>query len=247
MSGRPDISAVLMGHNEGPVIGPTLRSLLDAVDHARSTGLGVEILVMLDSADEPTREMVADVEEHGARLLRAEYADHGLARNEACHVAEGEYVAFLDGDDLWSENWLVDAHELCASDPGRIIAHPALNWIFDQGTYLYFLPDQADPDFELSFLRQANAWDQLCMAPAEAHRAHPYRRRELGIGFAYLDWTWNLETIEAGFVHRVAPETIHFKRRRESSQFTEARANLSLPFPNRMHDYAWWQAREQQP
>lgn len=239
-----DVTAVIIGHDEGTLLGLSLRSLLDAAAYARDHGLTVEALAVLDSADDATRAALADAGEHGLRVVEVAYADHGLARNEAIRLASGRYVAFLDGDDLWSENWLVDAHAMCETDPGRVIAHPAINWIFDQGSYCYVLPDQADPAFDPAFLRVANAWDQLCMAPAQVHQRHPYRRRELDRGFAYLDWTWNLETIEAGLVHRTVPETIHFKRRRTSSQFTQARANKSLPFHSALHDYSWWTARD---
>ena len=239
-----DVTAIITAHNEGPLIGLSLRSLLDAVDFARQSGLEVEILAVLDNPDDSTRVAMADAAEHGCRVVEVAYGDHGLARNEAIRLSAGRYLAFLDGDDLWSENWVVDAFGVCETDPGRVIAHPAINWIFDNGSYCYFLPDQTDPAYDPAFLRVANSWDQLCMAPVEVHRAHPYHRRELDRGFAYLDWTWNLETIEAGLVHRTVPETLHFKRRRATSQFTQARANRSLPFPSAMHDYAWWAAHE---
>lgn len=236
----PDVTAIVTGHNEGMLAGLSLRSLLEAVAVARDAGVTVEILAVLDNPDDATREALSEVADHGGRLIEVAYADHGLARNHAIDHAAGRHLAFLDADDLWSENWVVDAFRMCETDPGRVVAHPAVNWIFDNGGYCYFLPDQTDEGWDLSFLRVANAWDQLCMAPAEVHRAHPYHRRDLAAGFAYLDWSWNMETIEAGIVHRVVPDTIHFKRRRSRSQFTQARDNMSLPFESGLHDYAWW-------
>lgn len=240
----PDVSAIITGHNEGMLAGLGLRSLLDAVAVARDAGLSVEILAVLDNPDRATHEALAEVPDRGGRLIEVSHGDHGLARNDAIGNASGRYLAFLDADDLWSENWVVNAFRMCESEPGRVIAHPAVNWIFDNGGYCYFLPDQTDEAWNLSFVRVANPWDQLCMAPAEVHRAHPYHRRDLAAGFAYLDWSWNLETIGAGYVHRVVPDTIHFKRRRSTSQFTQARDNRSLPFESELHDYAWWAERD---
>lgn len=236
---RPDITAVVTAHDEGPLVVPALRSLHDAVDEARAAGLVVETLGLLDTADPATRaafEQVGGLEE----VVEVAFADHGAVRNAAVERARGAYVAFLDGDDLWSRNWLVAAHRVCAEEPGRVIAHPHLDWIFGDDDYRGFQPDQMDPAFTVASLRVANPWDQLCMAPREVHEQHPYRVRDLESGFAYLDWTWNLETVAAGLVHRAVPETIHFKRRRASSRLAEARANRSLPFPSPVHSYAWW-------
>lgn len=232
-----DITAVLTGHNEGELLPISWRSMLAAADRAREAGLGVEFLVMLDRPD-PATEAAAEQMRGTARVEILDHGDHGVVRNEAVALAGAEHVAFLDGDDLWSDNWLTAAHEMCRTDPGRVIAHPELNWFFEHQHNLYFLPDQADPDFDTAaFLRVANGWDQLAMAPTSLHLAHPYPARDLSTGYAYVDWSWNLATAAAGCVHRVVPDTIHFKRRRATSQLTLAQAAWTLPWPSSLHGY----------
>jgi hypothetical protein len=235
-----DVAAVITAHAEGAMAGISLRSLLDNVGAGRDAGLDVEVLVMLDNADVPTQRAFADAERHGARLERVGYADQGLVRNHAVELVTADYVSFLDADDLWSHNWLTEAYEMCTSGPGHVIAHPEVNWFFDNQQNVYFLPDQTDPAWDPAFLRVANPWDALCMAPRTAHLTHPYSRRGVAIGYAYEDWHWNQETVLGGYVHRVAPGTIHFKRRRRESQFVSARAHRVLTRPSRFLDYAWW-------
>ena len=235
-----DLTATIVAHEEGPLAGLSFHNLLDGVGAARAAGLSVEVLVVLDNPDAATAEMFEGAAEQGARVLETSYGDHGLVRNHVAAEAAGEYLAFLDGDDLWTENWLLEAHRLCRTDPGRVIAHPEVNWFFGQASYLYFLPDQTDPRFDaLAHIRFANPWDAMCMAPTAAYRDHPHSKRSIDEGFAYDDWHFNMETLAAGFVHRVARETIVFKRRRSGSQFTVASANKSLPRPTRVHDYGW--------
>jgi len=241
---RPDVTAIITAHAEGPLVGLSLRSMLDAVDHARAAGATVELLAVLDNPDAATREAFAEAAGHGFRLVETSYADQGRVRNEAVGEATGEHVAFLDGDDLWSENWLTDALAVCRTDPGRVIAHPELDWIFDGSSMLAFFPDQLDPAFEPASLRVANAWDALCVAPIEAYRDHPFSRRAIADGYAFEDWHWNMETLASGYVHRLVPETVHFKRRRAGSQFTQARANRSLPRATDLLSYAWWAEHE---
>lgn len=245
MSELVDITAILVAHAEGPMAGLSFRSLLDAVEAARAADLAVEVLVVLDNPDDLTVEAFSEAAGHGARVLETSYGDHGLVRNHVASEAAGDYMAFLDGDDLWSENWLVEAHRLCQTDPGRIIAHPEVNWFFGQASYRYFLPDQTDPEFNaLGFIRFANPWDAMCLAPTAAYRDHPHSKRSLDEGFAYDDWHFNMETLAAGLVHRVARGTLVFKRRRSGSQFTVASANRSLPRPTRVHDYGWLEEQE---
>lgn len=239
MSDRPDITAIITAHLEGPLAGLSFRSLLDAVGVARAAGVAVEVLVVLDQPDAVTLEAFSEAEQLGCRVVQVSYGDQGPVRNEAATLARGRYVAFLDADDLWSENWLRDAFRLCESDPGRVVAHPEVNWFFEGTDYIHFLADQTRPGFDPAYLRVANYWDTLCLAPAAAYLDAPFHTRDLAGGFAYEDWHWNMETLAAGFVHRVAPETIHFKRRRAGSQTVEASANRSLTRPSRFLDYAW--------
>jgi hypothetical protein len=239
-----DVTAILTAHGEGVLAGLSFRSLLDAVAVARADGIEVDVLVMLDNPTGPTSAVFSEADRHGAVVAEVSYADQGKVRNHAVGLATSGHLAFLDGDDLWSENWLVDAYRACLGDDGdRVIAHPELNWFFGNQQNLYFLPDQTDPAFDPAFLRVANPWDALCLAPRAAYVEHPFADRAVADGYAYEDWHWMLETYRAGYVHRVVPETIHFKRRREGSQFVQARARRVLTRPSEVLDFAWWEGR----
>ncbi len=234
-----DISAVLTAHREGLVAGVALRSMLDAMAHARDAGLHCELIIVLDRPDELTRDMFADAAEHGWKVSEVDFGDQGLARNHAISLCEGQYVAFNDADDLWSRNWLAEAHRLCESDPGRIIAHPEVNWFFQDSSNLFFHVDQTDPEFDPAMLRFINCWDALCMAPRQVFEKHPYSNRDMEAGLAYEDWQWNCETLEAGYLHRVVPGTIHFKRRRDGSQNVKAATRRALVRRTALFGYDW--------
>ncbi|MCL2542643.1 MAG: glycosyltransferase family 2 protein [Nocardioidaceae bacterium] len=240
---RADIAAVITAHNEGDLAKVSMRSLQEAVAQARAAGLTVEVLAVLDNPDDETVAAFEDVPA-GVRVERVSFADQGHVRNHAVSVTDSDYLAFLDGDDLWTENWLVDAFDVCGRDPGRVIAHPEVNWFFGHQHNLYFLADQDDPEFDPAFARIANPWDALCMAPRSAHADHPYADRAVADGYAYEDWHWNLETLVAGYRHLVAPQTIHFKRRRKKSQFMAARDAWVITRPSELLTYRWWSERD---
>ena len=140
--------------------------------------------------------------------------DPGAVRNAAVAAATGEYVALLDGDSLWSENWLAAAHALCATEPGRLIAHPEIHWFYEQGRELYFPPDQDEPGFDPAVLRFGNCWDAQAMAAASVYRDVPFPEVGEQAAPGQLDWDWSAATLAAGYRHRVVPATINFRRRR---------------------------------
>jgi len=239
-----DISAILTAHREGPLAGISFRSLLAAVHRAEATGISTEILVVLDRPDEATQMVFADAEAEGWAITTTDLADQGMVRNHAVEQCRGRYLAFLDGDDLWSENWLVAGFQMCESDPGRVIAHPEVNWFFGVNNNLFFHVDQTEPQFDPHFLRVGNYWDALCVAPREAYSEHPFAERAVADGFAYEDWHWNLETLDAAVVHRVVPDTLHFQRRRAGSQTMLASGSKCMPRLHAVQTWAWAEAHE---
>ena len=104
----------------------------------------------------------------------------------------------------------------------KTIVHPEVNWIFDAHGAVIVKPAQNDPLFTPYYFYMGNYYDALCLAPRTAWIEHPYADREISRGFAYEDWQWNIETMEAGWIHVVAKDTLIFKRRRDSSQTTES-------------------------
>lgn len=241
---EPHIAAVITAHNEGVMAGLSLKSYLDCIAHAEAGGLSVEKLIVLDRANTATRDVFADAAQYGATVLETDFGDQGKARNAAVEQSIAKYVAFLDADDLWSYNWLLEAYRLCETDPGRIIAHPEFNWFFQGSNNIYVKADQTDPNFSYEFLRVANYWDALCLAPRCAYTDFPLYDRDIRGGFAFEDWHWNCVTVEAGFVHRVAMDTIHFKRRRDLSQTLLASSTRALMRPTELFNYAWYADRD---
>lgn len=209
-----DVSAILVAGDEGARIGISLRSLLEAAGAARRAGLTVDTTVVLADPTPSTRAALAEAEDHGVRLVTVAATDPGVVRNEAAAAAAGEHVAFLDGGALWTENWLVAAHDLCQGDAGRVIAHPEIHWFYEAGRELYFPPDQDEPGFDPAVLRFGNCWDAQAMAAAGAYREVPFPEVGEHAEPGQLDWEWSRATLAAGFRHRVAPGTINFRRRR---------------------------------
>lgn len=220
-----DITVALTAHAETLVSGPTILSAEAAIANAQDKGFTVERLIGFDT---PTDECALYFEQpvfKNWRKLAFDFRDQGRTRNALAEAASGRWIAFLDGDDLFSENWLAEAASLLATSEGRQnqIVHPECNLIFDAGQFLFTKPAQADNIFTPFYFSVLNYYDALAFAPREAYLKHKFPERAVKRGFAFEDWQWAIETMADGWLHIVAKDTIIFKRRRDQSQTHESR------------------------
>jgi hypothetical protein len=217
-----DITVALTAHTETVVGGPTMHSAEVAIRAAEAEGLRVERLIGFDAPSARCREFFGQPAFGGWKVMEVSFRDPYRTRNAMAEAARGKWIAFLDADDLFSENWLWRAAEVATGDlSGRIIVHPEVIWVFDRRSTVLIAPPEEDPLFLPSYLYFGNYYDMLAMAPRGVYSEVPYAPRDLAIGFGYQDWQWNVETMAAGWRHVTARDTIIFKRRRDMSVSVE--------------------------
>jgi glycosyltransferase involved in cell wall biosynthesis len=91
---RPLISVVIPAYNAGPFIAETLESVLSQTYSHR------EIIVVDDGSTDDTEQVVQPYLGR-TRFIRQKNTGEGGARNAGLRAATGDYIAFLDADDLW--------------------------------------------------------------------------------------------------------------------------------------------------
>jgi Glycosyl transferase family 2 len=226
-----DLSVVVTAHNETVVSGPTMRAADLAVEAARARGYRVQTIIGLDGATAATSAYFHQPHfDHWERRVLEE-RDLGKVRNALVRECEGRHIAFLDADDLFSENWLAEgvAELDAAAERGeRAVAHPELNVVFDGQRGVLLNVDQESPLFTPYYLYVRHYYDSLCMAPRQAHLEIPYVTRDVPNGLSYQDFQWTIETMAAGWRHRAVRDTIIFKRRRDVSLVTESNQRRSV-------------------
>jgi hypothetical protein len=215
-----DLTVSITAHNETLVAGPSLLSVEAAIRAAEQAGFRVERLIGLDN---PTPGATAYFRREALSRWRVEefsFGDPFRVRNALVRAGRGKWIAFVDADDLVSENWFLrGAQRLEAAEKAsdRLIVHPELNWIFEAHQNVFAKPDMDDEIFLPHYLYFANYYDMMAIAPRLAALDIPYGDRDLKNGFGYQDWQWNIETIGAGWRHAVVRDTVIFKRRRLNS------------------------------
>ena len=87
-------SVVIPTYNRAELIGATLRSV-----YSQSCS-DFEVIVVNDGSTDNTLDVLAEFG-HSVRVLSSTNKGPSAARNIGVSAAQGEYVAFLDSDDLW--------------------------------------------------------------------------------------------------------------------------------------------------
>jgi glycosyltransferase involved in cell wall biosynthesis len=98
---KPSVSVVIPTRDRSALLAQTLRTAL------WQRGADLEIIVVDDGSSDESPRMVAGVRDARIRLIRHD-TSHGVsaARNRGIAEARGEWIAFLDDDDLWAPDKL---------------------------------------------------------------------------------------------------------------------------------------------
>jgi len=110
------VSVIIPTYNYGRFIREAIDSVLAQTYH------GLEIIVVDDGSTDDTQRIVAGF---GNRIMtvRQNNAGPAAARNAGMAVARGEYLAFLDSDDLWLPEKIDKQIALFEADPELGLVH----------------------------------------------------------------------------------------------------------------------------
>ena len=139
------VSVIIPAYNKASTIAATIRSVL------RQTFQDFEIIVIDDGSTDDIRERL---KEFGSRVryFRQEKGGVSSARNRGIEESQGEFVAFLDGDDLWLPQKLEKQLESLRLRPERQAVQCSVHMVNDQLEVLRSLACSPREDRLLDFL-----------------------------------------------------------------------------------------------
>mgnify|MGYP003293675814 CR=1 FL=1 len=120
----------------------------------------IEAIFVDDGSSDSSLEILKSLEAKDSRVkvLHQENINAGAARNFGLSYATGEYLSFLDADDLFDETMLEKAYN--AASGSDIIVYGADNYLMDTGAYEPI--EDAITDSENIFCRYKGwTWDKL--------------------------------------------------------------------------------------
>ena len=104
-------SVVIPLYNKAHYIENTIRSVL------HQTCQDFEVIVVDDGSSDDSLKLARKYESDRVRVIAQENQGVSVARNTGIENARGKFIAFLDADDAWQENYLATIHGLTDQYP----------------------------------------------------------------------------------------------------------------------------------
>jgi glycosyltransferase involved in cell wall biosynthesis len=125
------VSVIVPAYNAEATILETIQSIQN------QTFADFELIVINDGSTDNTLTLLGQVED--SRLQVFTYPNGGLpvARNRGIHHATGEFISFVDADDLWTPDKLELQLQALQQHPAAGVAYSWTAFIDGQGNFLY--------------------------------------------------------------------------------------------------------------
>jgi len=124
------ISVIIPVYNGEKTIRETIESVLN------QTFSDFELIVINDGSQDLTLDIIANIEDTRLKIFSYPNAGQAVSRNRGFSHASGEFIAFLDADDLWIPDKLESQLKALQEHPNAAVAYSWTNFIDEMGHYL---------------------------------------------------------------------------------------------------------------
>jgi len=126
----PLISVVIPAYNAENTIKATVKSVLN------QTFADFELIIINDGSKDSTLDIISGITDPRIKIISQPNAGPQKSRNRGVSEAKGEYLAFLDADDLWTPEKLESQLKALQTNPEAAVAYSWTNWIDETGQFL---------------------------------------------------------------------------------------------------------------
>ncbi|HBQ97955.1 MULTISPECIES: glycosyltransferase family 2 protein [unclassified Roseofilum] len=130
MTQTPKISVVIPVYNGEETIKETIQSILN------QTFEDFEIVVINDGSNDSTLEIISTFKDRRLNVFSSENSGLSAARNRGITNAKGEYISFIDADDMWTEHKLEEQLKALQSNSWASVAYSWTNFVNENGKFL---------------------------------------------------------------------------------------------------------------
>jgi len=126
----PKVSVIMPAYNVETTIAASIQSVLN------QTFCDFELIVVNDECNDETMQVVGEINDPRIKIVSQKNRGLAGARNTGIWHAQGEYLAFLDSDDLWRKDKLEQHVRHLNMDPLIGVSYSASEMIDDDGNSL---------------------------------------------------------------------------------------------------------------
>ncbi|MCU0445216.1 MAG: glycosyltransferase family 2 protein [Microscillaceae bacterium] len=138
-------SIVIPTYNRAEFIQHTIESIL------KQTYQNFEIIVVDDGSTDHTAQVVQDIQSDKISYFYKTNGERGAARNFGILRAKGDYVTFLDSDDIIYPHHLAEALQLIQNEKSAAFLHLAYEVKDPQGRVLWQVQHRGNPNEQLLY------------------------------------------------------------------------------------------------
>lgn len=128
--GRPKVSVIIPTYNSAQFVGQAVASVYG------QTYSDFELIVVDDGSTDDTWHVLEPYRER-MRYLYQPNMGESVARNRGIQESHGEYIAFLDADDLWLPSKLAKQIALMDQHPSAVLVYSPSYWINTAGDRIF--------------------------------------------------------------------------------------------------------------
>ncbi|MEH1789950.1 MAG: glycosyltransferase [Nostoc sp.] len=126
----PKISVIIPAYNSEKTIKQTIQSVLN------QTFTNLELIVINDGSQDSTLEVVTQFQDSRIKVFSYANAGGNVSRNRGLRNAVGEFVSFLDADDLWTPDKLQSQLKALQGNATAKVAYGWTDYIDTNGKFL---------------------------------------------------------------------------------------------------------------
>ncbi|BAY27381.1 putative glycosyl transferase [Calothrix sp. NIES-2100] len=126
----PKISVVIPVYNGEKTIQVTIKSVL------KQTYTDLELIVINDGSTDSTLEIISKINDSRLKIFSFENAGGNVSRNRGLKYAVGDFVSFLDADDIWTPDKLESQLQTLQQNPDCKVAYSWTDYIDAHGKFL---------------------------------------------------------------------------------------------------------------
>ena len=124
------ISVIIPVFNGEKTIEETINSILN------QTFKDIEIIIINDGSTDATLEIIKNISDSRIKIFSYPNAGLSASRNRGIDRAKGEYISFIDADDLWTPDKLELQWQALQSNPQAAVAYSWTDYIDESSKFL---------------------------------------------------------------------------------------------------------------
>ncbi len=127
----PTISVIIPAYNSEKTIKATIESVI------KQTFSDWELIIINDGSQDSTLDIALQVKDSRIKVFSFDNAGLSASRNRGLKRAVGEFVSFLDADDIWTSDKLAIQLKALQENPQAAVAYSWTDYIDENGKFAF--------------------------------------------------------------------------------------------------------------